>query len=99
MTALAVRLNHAVLYVSDLETSVTSRRQLPRAQHRFLSAALAMRVLGSEPPRTLTCNRFEPTSACQDVLMKSDDEVALAFGEFIRAQRRLANISQRQLGR
>jgi transcriptional regulator with XRE-family HTH domain len=29
----------------------------------------------------------------------SNDEMARAFGEFIRAQRRLANISQRQLGR
>ena len=28
-----------------------------------------------------------------------NDEMARAFGEFIRAQRRLANISQRQLGR
>jgi transcriptional regulator with XRE-family HTH domain len=31
--------------------------------------------------------------------MEHDDEVAAAFGEFIRAQRKLANISQRTLGR
>ena len=31
--------------------------------------------------------------------MEHDDEVAAAFGEFIRAQRKLANLSQRTLGR
>jgi transcriptional regulator with XRE-family HTH domain len=31
--------------------------------------------------------------------MADTDEAAQAFGEFLRAQRRLANISQRQLGR
>jgi len=30
--------------------------------------------------------------------MDQNDEVARAFGDFIRAQRKLANISQRQLG-
>jgi transcriptional regulator with XRE-family HTH domain len=31
--------------------------------------------------------------------VSNDDELARAFGEFVRAQRRLAKISQRQLGR
>jgi transcriptional regulator with XRE-family HTH domain len=31
--------------------------------------------------------------------MDNTDEMATAFGEFLRAQRKLANISQRQLGR
>ena len=31
--------------------------------------------------------------------MSTNDDLARAFGEFVRAQRKLANISQRQLGR
>jgi len=64
---------------------------------RQLAALRSQAVVNSAADHGPGCVVYQASAilAC----VEGNDEVALAFGEFVRAQRKLANISQRQLGR